>query len=226
MRDLTARKLEDEELAERLRAAEAEAAARVKANILDLVSHELRTPLNGVIGCAEVLLLSDLTEDQKLLAENVRTSGLALGGSVESILSVAEIDRGTARCDAVPVRPRLLVNAILDPLRDQAAERGIALYASVDGEVPEEVVIPVNIVRQVLVNLVGNGVKFTPSGWVAVEVDAPPGARPMLRFTIADTGIGIAAADQDRLFTDFHQVDQGCGDATKGSVSASRFAAA
>ncbi|MFL9825805.1 ATP-binding protein [Rhodoplanes sp. SY1] len=187
---------------------EAEAAGRAKNRFLATVSHEIRTPLNGILGMSELLLDTPLTPAQATYAEAVRTSGRALLTLIEDILDFAKIESGRITVTARPFGLAAMVESVVELLAPRAHEKNIEIAAFVDPALAAEVVGDDARLRQVLLNLVGNAVKFTPAG--SVTVTAAPGPRAgTVIIAVQDTGIGIAPDAQERIFGEFEQAEDG-----------------
>jgi PAS domain S-box-containing protein len=191
------------------RAKEVEAAARAKSQFLAMMSHEIRTPLNAVIGMTALLLDSELSSDQRNLAQIVKQSGLGLLGIVNDILDFSKIEAGKLAIEAMDFDPRETVRVVLDIIASQAQAKGLELDASFSAEVPDAVCGDAGRVRQVLLNLVTNAVKFTENGRISVhgEVAEEQNDGIRLRFVVNDTGIGIPEDAQAQLFQPFTQID-------------------
>ncbi len=205
--DVTQRKAMEESL--RTAKELAEAAVKARSQFLANMSHEVRTPMNGVIGMTSLLLDTALSEQQRDFVETIRVSGESLLTIINDILDFSKIEAGRVELEAHPFDVEQCIAESLELLASEAHGKGVELSMYVEPSVPAEVVGDATRLRQVLVNLVGNGVKFTQRGEVFVHVRAIVSSedRMELAISVRDTGIGIPADRLSALFTAFTQVD-------------------
>ena len=218
--DITDRKAAEAALREATRdaeaaRAEAERASAAKSEFLAAMSHEIRTPLNGILGYADLLLHESAIQDEdRRRLELIHSSGAALLTVVNDILDFSKIEAGELTLDPVGFPLVAIVDSTVSIVRGSALRSGLRIDAQIDPALPSVVVGDPGRLRQVLLNLLNNAVKFTPDGSVTVTVQregegvAPDGGPgDVVRFAVTDTGIGIAPAQQERLFKRFSQVD-------------------
>lgn len=185
---------------------QADAANRAKSRFLAMASHEIRNPLNGIIGMGGLLLDTTLTPEQTTYARAVKTSGEALMALIEELLDYSKIEAGKLDLDQRPFALSTLIEEVTELLAPRAQAKGLEIAAYVDERLPLEVVGDAARLRQVLLNLAGNAIKFTAHGGVALIVE--PGIWPNeISFLVRDTGIGIAPDAQQRIFREFEQAD-------------------
>lgn len=187
----------------------AEAASKAKSRFLATVSHEIRTPMNGIIGAAELLAARDLPDEPRRLATMLLRSGRNLLGTLNDVLDFSRIEAGELHITPEAFDARLVVRDVAELFHSFATTKGLTMEADVRQDVPRRVVGDSARIRQVLSNLVGNAVKFTDTGFVALRArtDRSTAALPTLVFEVEDSGVGIPAEAHDRIFDAFAQAD-------------------
>ena len=204
--DVTARRAIETEL--RLEKERAESAARATSEFLANMSHELRTPLTAIIGVSDMLLSGPQSpEKQRHFMQMQRDAGQGLLAVISDILDFSKIEAGQIDIESAPLSVRDIVTTCLNLVRDQAQQKGVTVEAAIAADVPEWTLGDAVRLRQVLLNLVANGVKFTNAGSVRVVVDRVPDPADAVRFAVIDTGIGIEPESRATLFQRFAQAD-------------------
>ena len=207
IRDITRQKNIELEL--RKTSQNSEAASHAKSRFLANVSHEMRTPLNGILGMSGLLADTPLTPEQQAYVDAVHDSGRALLTLIEDILDMTIVEAGRLELKTISTKPGRLVEDVCELLSSRAHEKNISISSYVSSTVPELIEVDSGRLRQVLINLVGNALKFTEKGGVhlKLETEASNNRKTRLKFKVSDTGPGISLDDQHKIFEEFAQAD-------------------
>ena len=186
-----------------------EARSETRSAFLANMSHEIRTPMNGVVGMTDMLNQTELTSEQRQYTEVLARSASLLLAVIDDILDFSKIEAGKLKIEAVSLDLRILVDDIMRLLSPKADEKRLELVAEIDPAIPEKVIGDPVRIRQILINLVGNALKFTTKGTVTLSLSVKnrKGNQAVLRFQVKDTGVGIAPERLDLIFESFAQAD-------------------